>query len=77
MNPFHYYKTKFNEIFADVKMLYHDDVEDLMRSYVLQALKQLLEHALKAEFIGYLRAGRYQHRWGKLINSFGLFLFLG
>lgn len=54
MNQFNY------EIFTDVKMLYHDNVEDLMRSYVLRALKQLLEHTLKAELIGYLRAERYE-----------------
>jgi len=36
MNPFNYSKAKLNEIFSDVKMLYQDNVEDVVSEYVLR-----------------------------------------
>ena len=83
MNPFDYSKTKLSEIFSDVKVLYRDNVEDLMRNYVLSGLKRLLEQAMKAEVVGYLRARRYERtvvrrdyrngcRYRNLGTAFGL-----
>ena len=60
MNPFNYSKAKLNEIFSDVKMLYQDNIEDVVSEYVLRGLKRLLEGAMKAEVMGYLKASYYE-----------------
>jgi len=83
MNPFNYSKTKLNEIFGDVKVLYEDNVEEIIREYVVNGLKEFLEEAMKAEVMGYLKAKRYQHknqrvdyrngfRYRNLLTAFGL-----
>ena len=82
-NPLNYSKTKLNEIFANVKVLYEDNVEEVIRKYVVNGLKELLEDAMKAEVMGYLKAKRYQHkkkrvdyrngyRYRNLLTAFGL-----
>ncbi|MEO0107389.1 MAG: transposase, partial [candidate division WOR-3 bacterium] len=60
MNPFNYSQAKLNQTFSDVKVLYRDDVEEVIKEYVLRGLKKLLEGAMKAEVIGYLRARNYE-----------------
>ncbi|MEO0184885.1 MAG: transposase [candidate division WOR-3 bacterium] len=60
MNPFNYSQAKLNQIFSDVKVLYQDNVEEVLQEHVLRGLKRLLEGALKAEVIGYLKARSYE-----------------
>ena len=83
MNPFNYSQAKLNEIFADVKGLYWDSIEEVVRDHVLRGLKKLLEHAMKVEVVGYLRAKRYErtsrrfdyrngYRFRDLGTAFGL-----
>lgn len=83
MNPFNYSQAKLNQIFSDVKVLYRDDVEEVIKEYMLRGLKKLLEGAMKAEVIGYLRARNYErtdervdyrngYRYRDLRTAFGL-----
>lgn len=55
-------KTKLNEIYGDVKVLYYDNIEDVLRDYGVRVMKQTMESAMKAEVRGYLKARRYGHR---------------
>jgi transposase-like protein len=82
-NPFDLSKRQLIEIFGDVKDLYWDGIEDLMRQPVLRSLKRLFEQAMKAEVIGYVRAPRHArtavrvdylngHRYRNLGTAFGL-----
>lgn len=82
-NPLGLSKTKLNEIFSDVNMLYRDNIEEVIKEYVLQGLKQTLERAMKAEVLGYLKAKRYErkrvridsrngYRYRNLLTAFGL-----
>ncbi len=82
-NPFGLSKTKFNEIFRDVKVRFRDNIEEVLRDRMVNGLKEILEGAMKAEVVGYLRVRRYQHkkkrvdyrngyRHRDLLTSFGL-----
>jgi len=58
-NPLGLSKRQLNEILGDVKDLYGDGIEALMRQPILRSLKRLLERAMKAEVLGYVKAPRY------------------
>ena len=83
MNPFDYSKTKLNDIFSDVNILFTDNVEESISEYVLRGIKHLFEGAMKAEVQGYLRAQRYErtqarvdyrngYRTRNLLTKYGL-----
>jgi len=55
-------KTKLNEVFSDVKDMYYDNIEDVLRDYGVRVMKKTMESAMKAEVRGYLKAKRYGHR---------------
>ncbi|GAH93931.1 unnamed protein product [marine sediment metagenome] len=61
-NPLGLSKTKLNEIFSDVNILYRDNIEEVIKEYVLQGLKRTFEKAMKAEVLGYLKAKRYERK---------------
>ncbi|GAI59591.1 unnamed protein product [marine sediment metagenome] len=82
-NPLGLSKTKLNEIFSDVNILYRDNIEEVIKEYVLQGLKRTFEKAMKAEVLGYLKAKRYErkkvridfrngYRHRNLLTAFGL-----
>ena len=82
-NPLGLSKTKLNEIFSDVNMLYRDNVEEVISEHVLRGLKKMFERAMKAEVLGYLKAKRYERkkvridsrngfRYRNLTTAFGL-----
>lgn len=82
-NPLGLSKNKISQIFSDVNILYKDNVEEVMREYVVGSLKELLEGAMKAEVRGYLKRRKYErakvfvdHRNGyrprNLLTAFGL-----
>jgi transposase-like protein len=58
-NPLGLSKRQLNEILGDVKDLYGDGIEALMRQPILRSLKRLLERAMKAEVLGYVKAPRH------------------
>jgi len=60
MNPLDYSKSKFNDIFSDVNILFTDNIEETISDYVIRGLKRLFEGAMKAEVRGYLKAQRYE-----------------
>ncbi|GAH70950.1 unnamed protein product, partial [marine sediment metagenome] len=82
-NPLGLSKTKLNEIFSDVNILYRDNIEEVIKEYVLQGLKRTFERAMKAEVLGYLKARWYKRtasrvdsrngfRYRNLTTAFGL-----
>jgi transposase-like protein len=82
-NPLDLSKRQLSEIFGDVKDLFWDGVEDLMRQPVLRGMKRLLERAMKAEVLGYVKAPRHArtparadylngYRYRNLGTAFGL-----
>lgn len=82
-NPLDLSKRQHSEIMGDVKALYADGIEELLRQPILRSLKRLLEAAMKAEVLGYLKAPRYGrtpartdylngHRYRNLGTAFGL-----
>jgi len=84
-NPFDLSKRQLIEIFGDVKDLYWDGIEDLMRQPILRNMKRLFEQAMKAEVIGYVKAPRHArtparvdylngHRYRNLGTAFGLII---
>ncbi|MGB3478657.1 MAG: IS256 family transposase, partial [bacterium] len=83
MNPLDYSKSKFNDIFSDVNILFTDNIEETISDYVIRGLKRLFEGAMKAEVRGYLKAQRYErtservdyrngYRHRNLVTAFGL-----
>lgn len=82
-NPFGYSKTKLNWIMSDVNILYRDNVEEMIEGYVLGALQEALQGALRIEVMEYNRAGRHEraqarrdycngYRFRNLLTKFGL-----
>ena len=65
-NPLGLSKTKFIEILRDVKVLYEDNVEEVIRENLVDVLKELLQGAMKAKVAGYLKARWYQHKKGNV-----------
>lgn len=83
MNPLDYSKSKLNDIFSDVNILFTDNIEETISDYVIRGLKRLFEGAMKAEVQGYLKAQRYErtservdyrngYRHRNLVTAFGL-----
>jgi putative transposase len=83
MNSFGYSKKQLTEIFSDVKTMFWDSLEEVVQPYVLRGLKVLLEDAMKAEVLGYVRARWYGrssrrrdyrngYRYRNLGTAFGL-----
>jgi putative transposase len=83
MNQLNYSKSKLNDIFADVNILFTDNIEETISDYVIRGLKRLFDGAMKAEVRGYLKAQRYErtservdyrngYRHRNLVTAFGL-----
>jgi transposase-like protein len=82
-NPLDLTKKQLSEIMGDVKVLYEDGLEELLRQPILRGLKRLLEDAMKAEVLGYVKAPRHArsglrtdylngYRYRNLGTAFGL-----
>jgi len=83
MNPLNYSKSKLNDLFSDVNILFTDNLEETISDYVIRGLKRLFEGTMKAEVQGYLKAQRYErtrarvdyrngYRHRNLVTKFGL-----
>jgi transposase-like protein len=61
-NPLGLSKSKLSEIYGDVKVLYHDNIEEVLGQYAVRVMKKKFERIMKAEVRGYLKAKWYGHR---------------
>jgi activator of HSP90 ATPase len=53
-NPFGYSKTKLNWIVSDVNILYRDNIEEVIKKYVLRGLKRTFEFGIDKYRIIYI-----------------------
>jgi len=65
-NPLGLSKRKLNEIFGDVKVLYYDNIEEVLGEYAVRVMKKTFERIMKAEVRGYLKTKRYGHRQDRI-----------